>query len=233
MEKEHGGVVVKGRAIIDSRPPFRSVKEAVALFGERVLVGEIYAKQLKEMKVAKTPSEKENIITSTLADKFVSAELEETKQTLQKAREEGNYMANCLKSLKEELEETKIELQNMKAAKNVVKEHPKPIIINPEIEELKFVEINPNNYDNNNHGINHEYQHELQKKKIVTFASPPSLTREIKQSLNDERSTSRFGRSTSIRKEGKNKKPVLAIMGWLLPKKKRSYEGDYDRSPQV
>lgn len=232
MENEHNSVVVKGRAIIDSRPPFRSVKEAVALFGERVLVGEIYAKQLKEMQqVPKTDSEKETV-TSTLG--IVSAELEETKQSLQKAKEEGNYMAQCLKSLKEQLEETKRELHDLKAVKDVVKDDQHTKAINPEIEELKFVEINVNDFDNNR-GINHQYQHEYQKKKFVTFASPPSLTREIKQSPvvdDDQRASSKLGRSSSFRKEGK-KKPVVAIMGWFFPRKKRSYEGEFDRSPKV
>ncbi|KAJ8451938.1 hypothetical protein Cgig2_007421 [Carnegiea gigantea] len=227
-------VVVKGRATIDSRPPFRSVKEAVALFGERVLVGEVYAKLLKERQT-KASVDKEQVSTSTAT--AMPAELQETKEELEKAREEGNHMANCLKSLREELEQTKRELQHLKSTKRPTFEHPK--LISPVIEELKIVEINPpmsKRSDQHDVTINDQHillQNELQKKKFVTFASPPSLSREIiSPDVDDVASAARLGRTPSFRKEGK-KKPLIPTIGWLFPKKKRSSKEGGAHSPKA
>lgn len=59
-------------------------------------------------------------------------------QTLDKSKDEEKLMAYYLMSLKQQLEETKSELNQLKSTRSPYPSHCTPI--NPEIEEIKFIE---------------------------------------------------------------------------------------------
>ncbi|KAL0557891.1 hypothetical protein IC582_006444 [Cucumis melo] len=88
---------------------FRSVKEAVELYGQRILAPELYANVLREME--NEENEHEN---NLLKIKIVRDELDIAKQNLEKAKERSVAMARSFSSLQEELEETKRKLQMLK-----------------------------------------------------------------------------------------------------------------------
>ncbi|KAH7523515.1 hypothetical protein FEM48_Zijuj06G0019600 [Ziziphus jujuba var. spinosa] len=211
---DNGGVqVMVKRAEIDTRAPFRSVKEAVTLFGEKVLAGELYATKLKEM------GENEN---GNGPSKFgnVTAELEETKQSLLKAKEESEHMANSLSSLKRELERTKQELQQLKE-----RESEKHLMESEINEDLKFVEDSARfvikAQDTSDNDINEEGgEIEFQKKRYVTFANPPSLAQVI-----IPQGVEILDRHPSLKK--KKKKPLIPLIGGIFSKKKATSQVAY------
>ncbi|KAJ8545744.1 hypothetical protein K7X08_018327 [Anisodus acutangulus] len=212
MERE-GGVMVRGRVEIDMRQPFRSVKEAVMLFGEKVLAGEIHAKQLKEHPVQTKASD------GQIQHKFgaTRVELEETKQSLQKAKEEGDFMAHCLQSLRQELELTRREIQQLKTRETA--QQKVPILANPdEIEELKFIEQTSSKVEVKTQTEEEDDEIEFEKKRSVKFASPPLLTKVI---VNKEDVKKECEKSPSQLKKKLKRKPLI---GALFSKKKGNQE---------
>ncbi|KAJ6998795.1 hypothetical protein D5086_011602 [Populus alba] len=198
MEGEEG-VIVLQRAEIDTRAPFRSVKEAVTLFGEKVLAEELYANKLKEMHVRGIEYGQG---TSRLGT--VTAELKETKQSLEKAKEQRTLMANCLSSLQEELERTRRELQQLKE-REVERQ-----LVESEIEVVKVVE-DTTEFEVKMQTSNEEGT-QFQNKRYVTFANPSSLTQVLMP-----QGVEALERHPSLRK--KKKKPLIPLIGGIFSKK--------------
>lgn len=104
--------------------------------------------------------------------------LGEVKQTLEKAKDEANLMTCYLTSLKQQLEETKSELDQLKSTRGSNPNYQTPI--NLETEEIKFME-NPiptpmkplTNVKNEPHDDQHLF--ESKQNNLVKFDdSPPT-----------------------------------------------------------
>ncbi|XP_010934518.1 WEB family protein At1g75720 [Elaeis guineensis] len=209
MEREEGGAVAT-RAEIDMRAPFQSVKEAVMLFGETILAGEVYANKLNEMRFAVSMNEH-----SLSQIGSIKAELEETKQSLVKAREESLEMAKCLSSLRAELENTKNELKQLKARESEKR------VAELEIEDLKFVE-SATEIQVEKSGI--EEGMELQKKRSVKFADPPTLARVLSEE--DKVLERQFSVDSVVEPmKKKKKKTFIPFIGVIFSRKRGYQEG--------
>ncbi|TKY45516.1 WEB family protein [Spatholobus suberectus] len=206
MNMEDGVMLVR-KAEIDTRAPFRSVKEAVSLFGEKVLAGEVYASATKLKKIESGVNEN-GVEYSRIEN--VEAELEETRENLQRAKEESMVMAHCLSSLQEELERTKQELQQLKH--RGTEKHP----VESEIEDVKFVEnlttfeVRSSRFDEEKMGF--------QKKRYVTFANPPSVS----HVMLPQHGVGKLERHPSLRQ--KKKKSLIPLIGGIFSRKKGSQE---------
>lgn len=150
----------------------------------------------------------------------VTAELEETKQNLQKAKQESELMETCLSSLKQELDRTKRELQQLKE-----REYDKHFIESDEIEDVKIVEDdrstkieNKNSTQRNNVADMDDVGLEFQKKRYVTFAHPPSVAKVMIPQ--GGAGLEKLERHSSLKK--KKKKPLIPLIAGIFSKKKGS-----------
>jgi chromosome segregation ATPase len=134
----------------------------------------------------------------------VTAELKETKQSLENAKEQRTLMANCLSSLQEELERTRRELQQLKE-REVERQ-----LVESEIEVVKVVE-DTTKFEVKMQTSNEEGT-QFQNKRYVTFANPPSLTQVLMP-----QGVEALERHPSLRK--KKKKPLIPLIGGIFSKK--------------
>ncbi|KAL0013145.1 hypothetical protein SO802_000214 [Lithocarpus litseifolius] len=108
---------------VDTSRPFRSVKEAVAIFGERLLLGEMYSPSPKSYNVnvgeifSPSPQPYNVSIVPNTARNLVFSDDDSPTRNLVSSdnkREDESLVLDTLKKLEAELEETKVELKLLK-----------------------------------------------------------------------------------------------------------------------
>lgn len=108
---------------VDTSSPFRSVKEAVAILSERLLLGEMYSPSPKPYNVnvgeifSTSPKPYSvNIVPNTTRNLVFSDDDSPTRNLVfsNNKREDESLVLDALKKLEAELEETKVELKMLK-----------------------------------------------------------------------------------------------------------------------
>ncbi|CAN4108158.1 unnamed protein product [Withania somnifera] len=213
---------------VDSSRPFNSVKEAVAIFGERFLAKEIYSPKPFMFPTKESPWNSKNnygsnysprsansqeIVTSAMSWKSASS------PSPQDLNHNDPIVAEALKKLENELEETKTELKLLKARESETEialaslnaELHKSMSKLAQAEAAhagamaasKSMKLNNEDYGNN------------KKEMRVTWESSPTLAEMLTIGETD---LGLLGK-----KKEKKKKPIIPLVGDLFSRKKNFY----------
>ncbi|XP_055816323.1 uncharacterized protein LOC129885883 isoform X2 [Solanum dulcamara] len=210
---------------VDSSRPFRSVKEAVAIFGERFLAKEIYSPKPFMFPNQESPwnnnnysptsaNSQENIVTS--ATSWRSSSSPSPPPDLN--NNDDPIVVEALKKLETELEETKTELKLLKARESETE--IALASLNAELHKnmsklaqaeathaaAKSVKLN-NNEDYGN------------KKKEVRWESSPTLAEMLTIGETD---LGLLGKNKKEKKKTTKKKPIIPLVADLFSRKKTS-----------
>ncbi|XP_047314589.1 WEB family protein At1g75720-like [Impatiens glandulifera] len=218
---EFGGKIkIRSKAEIDTRAPFKSVKEAVTLFGDRLHV--IPPITLNKIQIERNNMKEEDASSSSLRLFTIKGELEETKQNLQKAKDESMQIANCLYSLQEELERAKLEIQQLKNRESAEIQ----VMLKKEMECLKFTT------ENMEDAIEVK-KHAVSSKKYMDPSPNDRIT--FLKSVDDEDHERVLLRHPSLKKTDKKKKKTLIplIIGGLFCKMNMSSHKKYAQASEV
>ena len=214
---------------VDTSRPFRSVKEAVAIFGERLLLGEMYSPSPKPYNVNVgemfSPSPKPynvNIVPHTSRNLVFSDDDDSPTRNLVfsgNKREDESLVLDTLKKLEAELEETKVELKLLKERESET--------------EVALASLNAELHKNMSKlakaeaaaatnaliaNRNREVREEAERKRELTIRMEDSATLAHILSLREE---GYFGGKVQEKKAMK-KKPIIPLVGDLFSRKKRS-----------
>ncbi|XP_057780306.1 WEB family protein At1g75720-like [Salvia miltiorrhiza] len=175
-----------GRSSVDSSRPFRSVKEAVAIFGERFLAGEIYSPKPFAFPKKETPF---FAPSPERGDPSGAAEL-----------------AESVKKLETELEETKAELKLLRDRESET--------------EVALASLNAELHRSMSKMARAEASAAAAKAKAAAADRGPSVNLAQVLSVEEEKISVLLG---GKKKEMKmKKKPIIPLVGDLFSKKKRS-----------
>ncbi|KAE8690755.1 putative AP2/B3-like transcriptional factor family protein [Hibiscus syriacus] len=205
------------RSNVDTSRPFRTVKEAVAVFSERFLVGEIYtpkpytysrppSQEVAWFSPGSTPLSRKQDDQREVLDtlKKLETELEETKAELKLLKERESETEIVLASLNAELHKnmSKLAIAEAAAAKNAAETTPTPRTASLEMGK----------------GEDIAREEERRKELMKRMENNPTLSQSQIPSIGEKEGHFGGKRERKLMK----KKPIVPLLGDWIFKKKRS-----------